>query len=265
MNQISMSGDVRGRAALIHLVDPQRNTLALRDGFVAAATGVTEADAMTAAVLRGSLEEYVDSGASPAPEYWAPEKAAPDQALHNLLGALPSLCVVRRSGPAPSRDRLAIAPAIVLRDIDDIELATLGVKAIASYVGLRQRETRLVTAAALAFGVNGLQHSTASPCGVVLCAGIDLDTSAVTVATVDMGAAAPQDTGGAGVLRAAIDTSRKAFGGLTHLPAFAANSGLSASMYLGTGTEEAFWSGRWRYDSKQFIPGWCSSLTIHRT
>jgi hypothetical protein len=265
MNQISMSGDVRGRAALIHLVDPQRNTSGPRDGFVAAAAGVTKADAVTAAVLRASLEEYVDSGASPAPEYWAPNNATADQALHNLLGALPRTCVVRRSGPAPSRDRLAISPAIVLGDVDDVELATLGIKAIASYVKLRQREMRLVSAAALALGVNGLQHSTASPCGVVLCAGIDSETSAVTVATVDMGAAAPTEKGRAGVLRAAIDTSRKLFGGLTHLPAFAANSGLSVSMYLGTGTEEAFWSGRWRYDSRQYIPGWCSSLTIHRT
>ncbi len=265
MNQISMSGDVRGRAALSQLVDPQRNASQARDGFNAAAVGVTAADAVTAAVIRASLEEHLASGSASAAEYWAPTDLQADTTLHNLLGSLPGHCVVRRTAPAPVRDRLAVVPTLVVRDVDDVELATLGIRAIAPYVGLREREAELGASAALAFAANGLQHGATSPCGVVLCAGIDPDTSALTVAAIDMGAGAPLAPAGTEALRTAVETGRKVFGGLTQLPGFAVGKQLTVSMYLATGTEEAFWGGRWRYSVRQYVPGWCSSLTVHRT
>jgi hypothetical protein len=262
MNQISMAGDVRGATALSHLVDPRRAVTEERDHFNIAASAMKAADAVTAAVLRASLEEFLVGGGKGL-EYLPPSDGAVDQTLANLLGAMPAQCTISRTSKnAPARDRFAVAPASVIRSIDEIEPMVLGMKAIGPHVGLDIRETEMAAAAALAFAVNGLEHAPNSPCGVVLCAGVDPDNLTLTVAAVDLGGGPPNEENGESELRSAIERSRKILGGFAQMPQFAARKGLAIGMHLATGTGEAYWSGRWRYGVRQNVPGWISTLKV---
>lgn len=264
MNQISMAGDVRGAAALSHLVDPRRAETEDRDHFNIAASAMKAADAVTAAVLRASLEEFLVGGGKSV-EFLPPSDPQVDQTLENLLGAMPTQCSVSRTSSAPARDHLAVAPASVIRSDDEIEPMVLGIRAIGPHVGLRQEESAMAAAAALAFAVNGLEHGSTSPCGVVMCAGIDPADLALKVAAVDLGRGPQESLGGEETLRASVERSRKILGGFSQMPQLAAKKGLAIAMHVATGTGEAHWNGRWRYGVRQNVPGWASTLTIIRT
>lgn len=264
MQQVSLSRDVRGRHALQQLVDPKRSE-AERDRLIANANGASAVDAVTAAVLMAAIEEHRASGTSEPVEYCPPGDPQTDRTLHNLLGTLPSGCEQTRSRRAPPRDRLAIVPAHQVISEEGIELAVLGLRAIAPYVGLSKEEREIGAAATIAFAANGLRHAPASPCGLILCAGIERESSALIIAAVDMGAGAAESARDVDDLRAAIETSRRVFGGLTQLTAHARRKELDVTLYLANGTGEAVWNGRWAYGLQSHVPGWCSTLTVHRT
>lgn len=264
MNQISMAGDVRGASALSHLVDPRRAATEERDHFNIAGSAMTSADAVTASVLRASLEEFLVAGGK-AVEYLPPRDAQVDQTLANLLGAMPAQCTVSRTSNVPARDRFAVAPASVIRSVDEIEPMVLGIRAIGPYVGLSREESEMAAEASLAFAVNGLEHGSNSPCGVVICAGVDPDDLTLTIAAVDLGEGPSGGRDGEDELRDAVERSRKVLGGFAQMPQFAARKGLAIAMHLATGTGEAHWNGRWRYGVRQNIPGWVSTLAVIRT
>jgi hypothetical protein len=262
---ISMNGDVRGRLALPHLVDPRRAAAEERDGCTVAAMSVTAADAVTAVVIRAALEEHRASGSSVAAEFLAPTDPDVDQLLDNLLGNPPD-CTPTRSGPAPARDRLALVPSVVIKDLDDVELLVLATKAIAPYLGLDVKEARFAAAAAQVLTENGLAHAPESSCGVITAAGIDPQTRELTLAALDLGPVpGAGNPGGDTVVREAIERSRKNFGGLTSFLDRAQRAGVPVSMFLATGTQEATWRQRWRYSVRENVPGWCSVITLLRT
>jgi len=263
MQQVSLSWDVRGRHALAQLVDPKRSE-AQRDRLIANANGASAVDAVTAAVLMAAIEEHRASGTSEPVEYCPPSDPQTDRTLHNLLGTLPPGCEQTRSRRAPPRDRLAIVPAQRVASEEDIELAVLGLRAIAPYVGLSNEEREIAAAATIAFAANGLRYAPASPCGVILCAGVEHESSALIITAVDMGAGAAQDVRDVNHLRAAIETSRRVFGGLAQLTAHARRKELDVTLYLANGTGEASWNGRWSYGLQAHVPGWCATLTVHR-
>lgn len=260
MQQVSLSNDVRGRHALQQLVDPKRSE-PQRDRLIVNANGASAVDAVTAAVLMAAIEEHRSSGTDEPVEYCPPSDPQTDRTLHNLLGTLPSGCEQKRVRRAPTRDALAVIPAQKLTSEEDIELAVLGLRAITPYVGLSEHEREIATAALIAFGANGLQHAPASPCGVILCAGIEPESSTLVVTAIDVDGGG---TRGVDDVRAAIDTSRRVFGGFTQLTEHARRKELDVMVYLATGTGEAIWNGRWSYGLQSHVPGWCSTLTVQR-
>lgn len=254
-----MAGDVRGRLAFGHLVDPKRAAGEDRDLLAIFANTITAADALTAAVLRASIEECLANGTKKV-DYMPPIDPKVDQTLENLLGPLPEICSSIRDGkPAPHRDRHAIIPATAIRDEEGLELTALAIKAIAGHLRLSQREWEMAIAAAVAFGTNGLIHASHSTCGVVICAGIEPRSSAIVVAAADLG-------GGSGInLRDAIERSRTKLGGLAQLPLIAERKELHIALHLAVGTEEANLRNRWQYEARSNVPGWCASMEILRT
>lgn len=259
MNGVSMAGDVRGRLSFGHLVDPKRAAGEDRDLLAIFANTVTAADALTAAVLRASIEECLVNGTKKV-DYMPPVDPGVDQTLENLLGPLPEICTPIRDGrPAPPRDRHAIVPATPIRDEEGLELAALAIKAIAGHLRLSQREWEMAVAAAVAFGTNGLTHASHSPCGVVICAGIEPRSAAIVVAAADLG-------GGSDInLRDAIERSRAELGGLAQLSMIAERKELQIALHLAAGTEEASLRNRWQFEVRSNVPGWCAAMEILRT
>lgn len=266
VNQISMSGDVRGRLALPHLLDPHRAASEVRDGCTVAAMGATAVDAVSAAVIRASLEEHRSSDSTVAAEYFPPVGADVDQTLDNLLGTLPEGTSVCRSGTAPARDRFAVAPAVSIQDVAEIEPLVLGIRAVGPHVGLTVQEAGFAALVAQALAENGLEHAPKSPCGVILCAGIDPTSGQLTVASINLGnVAGTGDPAGDEVLREAVARSRQIFGGLTSLIQRAQGRGLPLEVFLAAGTQEAVWRQRWAYSVREHVPGWCSAVTLRRS
>jgi hypothetical protein len=266
VNQISMSGDVSGRMALPHLVDPHRAASEDRDGCTVAAMSATAVDGVSAAVIRASLEEHHSSGSTIPAEYFPPVDPGVDQTLDNLLGTLPEGTSVCRSAPAPARDRFAVAPALSIRDVDEIEPLVLGIRAIGPHVGLTVVEAGFAAAVAQVLAENGLEHAPESPCGLVLSAGVDPASSQLTVASINLGnIAGTGDPAGDEVIRQAVGRSRQVFGGLTSLIQRAQGRGLPLEVYLAAGTQEAIWKQRWGYSVREHVPGWCTAVTLRRT
>lgn len=264
MNLISLSGDVRGALALNNLVDPARNAGIDRDEFVAVAARATKVDAFTAAVIRASMEEHLRASDAVEAEYWPPDDVLAAKTLHNLLGSMPARTKTRGRS-SPGRDRLCVLPADVVRDVGAAELAARAIRAIGPHVDLNVRETRFLAVAAVALAENGLRHANDSPCGVVICAGVDPLTSNTSFVAIDLGPAAAAATGNREVLRGAVERSRRSFGGLTNILALADQTDLQMSMDLRTGTEQASWRTRWHYyGPQQFVPGWSVAITVHR-
>lgn len=261
MNAISLAGDVRGLRALNHLVDPSRNTDVTRDVFMAMATQATKVDAFTGAVIRASLEEHLAAGDGLKAEYWPPDDSLAAKTLHNLLGSMPVTCVML--GSDPGRDRLSVLPADVVRDLEGAELAALAIKAIGPHVRLQVKETQFLATAAVALAENGLRYASDSPCGVVVCAGVDPLTTNTSFVAIDKGSNAAAATRRRDVLRDAVERSRRRYGGLTNLLALSERMNLEVSLDMRTGTEQAGWRNRWHYGTQQFVPGWSVAITVH--
>jgi hypothetical protein len=267
IHSISITGEVRGRAALQYLPDPE----APRDSggdLLVAASSVTALDAWGGAVIRALIEDHVSRATEGSVCVWPPRAGSVFERAYDVLGTLPARVTVSSGEGVPGRDRSVVIPAQRVRDQDEANNLALWVLAAAPHTQprLSRAEAKLLATAVPTLAENGLEYAPASSCGTVICATIEQAAREVQLVTVDLGDAVARAPDPLEALRRSIRTARSKFGGLHNVLQRAEQLELASSLDIRSGTGEAQWTdGRWRFRGSQpFVAGWAVGLTVHR-
>lgn len=259
---VSISGDIGGVAALPYLLDPGLPKQAAELALIM--TGVVAADSLSAAVIRATIEEHLETVAGGTVTIWPPKLPGAWQTIHALLGPLPDRCALPADTVPPARDRRVYLPTTRVDDMEGAELLARYLRLAGPSAGLTGAESRYLATVLPGLVENALSYAE-SPCGSIVCGAVDAGSGDAQLNVIDLGDAIAGARAPGRAIRTCIERRESNLGGLAQLGLLALHGGLEVSILLSSGTGRASWSRShgWRYETVAFAPGFCIGITIH--
>lgn len=255
---ISLAGDVRGEAALVHI--PRRPSSA--GEVMILADGVTRVDAWTGTALR-TVIEYHGRIRQRRVVFSPPSNATVARLFAGLLdNDLPGhFCLSNDAAAVGSPPSSVILPSTVITNFygaDDIGDAIPGLGS--QYA---RRPMNFLAGAAVAFAENAVQHGE-SLIGAVVTIAYEREEDELQLVVADLGASVTHSTDVHRALEKAVQDSAANDGSLSGLTLQAERLELDVTLTLAAGSGRLYWrAGTWTPAEEQHVEGFTAAVTVH--
>jgi hypothetical protein len=258
---LSISGDIRSEAALIHLPAPQRRPAEV----MLSARNVTAVDAWSATSVR-SLIDYFARYQQVNVVFEPPDDRAVWHLLCGALGTLPAHFILREPDgkkQPKSRPRNVILPA---RRIDTAAGAQEVGAGLAGPLmsNYRRSAANWIGGMAGALLDNAIRHPRDSPTAAIVSAMHERAENELQLVVSDLDTTVSRDPDAGAALEAMRDRSIENWGGLDTMVNLSVRRGLDISLTIAAGTGRLYWrGGRWTTAKATPVAGFTAAATVH--
>jgi hypothetical protein len=255
---ISITGDVRGQAALRYLPVADGG----EDCTCVFCDHVTAVDTWSGCVVRALLE-YARRGLGIPVQLSPPAAPAVCAQLAARTGELPQGITISGARWELGEPDEILVPAVRIRERALASQVADFVPFIGAGLGYPRRETRFLGAAFATLVDNAATHAAGSPVDAIAGVAYEPESNELQVVVIDLadGVSGASDSEGALADIWANSTAR--FGGLAGLAAMAENWGLDVTLSLASGTGRLTWDASGvEHGSDQYVAGFTAAAIV---